>query len=318
MNTPQSFDLADLAENYLRMRRHLGFKLVSFSTALHGFVRFMQEQHEPVITTALAVQWAKDEAPRSELAYTWGRRLMVVRIFARHANALDPRHQIPPADILPAPTRRSLPYIYDDVEVDALMRAASALLPPFRGKTMSTFIGLLSVTGMRTGEVHRLNLEDVDLDHGVIHVVDSKFNKSREIPLHPSTVKALANYRQERDRYLGGQGETTAFFVNVRKVRFKEQSPNQCFPGLLAIAGITAPGRPLPHLHDFRHTFATRTLTEWYRNGEDVEAMMPVLSTYLGHVDPKSTFWYLTGTLELMGLAAERLSASLGFQEEQQ
>lgn len=315
---PQSFDLAELAEDYLRLRRGLGFKMESFSKALRSFVRFMQEQHETMITTALAVQWAKAEAPRSELAYTWGRRLMIVRIFARHANVLDSRHEIPPADILPAPARRSLPYIYDDVEVVALMRAASTLLPPFRGKTMSTFIGLLSVTGMRTGEVHRLNVEDVDLDHGVIHVVDSKFNKSREIPLHPSTVNALTDYRQERERYLGGQEGTTAFFVNVRRVRFKAQSPLQCFPGLLAIAGITATGRPLPRFHDFRHTFATRTLTECYRNREDIEALMPVLSTYLGHVDPKSTFWYLTGTLELMGLAAERLSASLSFQEEQQ
>lgn len=318
MNKPQPNDLAGLAEDYLWMRRDLGFKLESFAKALRSFVHFMQERHEPVITTALAVQWAKDEAPRSKLAYTWGRRLMIVRIFARHANVLDPRHEIPPADILPAPARRSLPYIYEDVEVLELMRAASTLLPPFRGKTMSTFIGLLSVTGMRTGEAHRLNVEDVDLDHGVIHVVDSKFNKSREIPLHPSTVKALMDYRREREGYLGGRGGTTAFFVNVRKVRFKAQSPTQCFPGLLTIAGITAPGRPRPCLHDFRHTFATRTLTEWYRNGEDVEALMPVLSTYLGHVDPKSTFWYLTGTLELMGLAAERLSASMGFQEEQQ
>jgi integrase/recombinase XerD len=290
----------------------------SFSKALHSFVRFMQEQHETVITTVLAVQWAKNEAPRSELAYTWGRRLMIVRIFARHAHVLDPMHEVPPADVLPAPTRRSLPYIYDDVEVVELMRAASKLLPPFRGKTMSTFIGLLSVTGMRTGEVHRLNLEDVDLVHGVIHVVDSKFNKSREIPLHPSVVKALANYRHERDKYLGGQGETTAFFVNTRKVRFKEQSPTQCFPELLAAAGISVLGRQAPRFHDFRHTFATRILTEWYRKGEDVEALMPVLSTYLGHVDPKSTFWYLTGTPELMGLAAERLSASLAFLEEQQ
>lgn len=242
---------------------------------------------------------------------------MVVRIFARHANAIDPRHEIPPADILPAPTRRSLPYIYDDLEVVELMRAASGLRPPFRGMTMSTFIGLLSVTGMRTSEVHRLNLEDVDLDHGLIHVVDSKFNKSREIPLHPSTVEVLAGYRRDRERYLGGQGKTTAFFVNVRKVRFKEQSPTQYFPELLAAAGIAAPGRPRPRLHDLRHTFATRTLTDWYRNGENVEAMMPVLSTYLGHVDPKSTFWYLTGTLELMGLAAERLSTSLNYPGEQ-
>lgn len=315
MNMPQSIDLAELAENYLVMRRNLGFKLVSFSKALRSFVRFMLEQHEPVITTALAVRWAKDEAPRSELPYTWGRRLMVVRIFARYANILDSRHEIPPADILPAPTRRALPYIYDDLEILALMKAASTLLPPFRGKTMSTFIGLLSVTGMRTGEVHRLNLEDVDLERGLIHVVDSKFNKSREVPLHASTVKALADYRQERDKHLGDRAETTAFFINVRKVRFKAQSPTQCFPDLLNIAGITAPGKARPCLHDFRHTFATQTLTEWYRKGQNVEALMPLLSTYLGHVDPKSTFWYLTGTPELMGLAAQRLSASMGLQE---
>ena len=250
---PELNDLAELAENYLRMRRGLGFKMVTFSKAIHSFLRFMQEQDAAVITTALAVQWAKDEAPRSEVAYTWGRRLMIVRIFSRHANAIDSRHEIPPADILPARSRRAMPYIYADTEVVALMRAASLLLPPFRGKTMSTFIGLLSVTGMRTGEVHRLNLKDVDLAQGIIHVVDSKFNKSREVPLHPSVVAALTDYRQERGKYLGDHEETTAFFVNTRKIRFKAQSPTQCFAALLTAAGIMVTGRPRPRLHDFRH-----------------------------------------------------------------
>ncbi len=310
----QRQDLASLADEYLQMRRGLGFKLVTFSRSLHGFLRFMNEQHEPFITTNLAVKWAI-ECSRSTDRYTLGRRLMVVRIFARYANSFDVRNEIPPADILSCSTRRSVPYIYRDDEVAALMQAAAGMLPPFRGKTLSTFIGLLAATGMRTGEIHRLNIEDVDLNDGIIHIHDAKFLKSRDIPLHPSTVAALTDYCQRRNSFMGHTDGTSAFFVNMRKVRFKDQSPTSCFAELLRRAGITPVNRPRPRLHDLRHSFATKTLTGWYEQGCDVSAQMPVLSTYLGHVDPKATYWYLTGTTELMGLAAAKLTAAMEIRE---
>ncbi|MDQ6740499.1 MAG: tyrosine-type recombinase/integrase [Actinomycetota bacterium] len=306
----RKMDLFSLGDEYLQLRRQLGFKLVTFSKGLHSFLKYMAANHATVLTTDLAVQWAMN-APRSTDRYTWGRRLMIVRIFARYAHSCDDRHEVPPQDILPCPTRRALPYIYSDAEIRALMDAAGRMRPPFRGLTLATFIGLLAVTGMRTGEAHRLNLEDLDLANGIIRIHDAKFNKSRDLPIHPTTVAALSSYLLHRAEFLGKDGPMAAVFLDTLKHRLRDHGVTLYMGHFLEAAGIVPVGRPRPRLHDLRHAFATETLLRWYAEGRDVPASMPLLSTYLGHVDPQATYWYLTGTTELMGLAEAQLSSAV-------
>lgn len=301
-------DLASLADEYLLLRQRLGFKLVTFSKGLRSCLKYMAANHATVLTTDLAVHWAMN-APRSTDRYTWGRRLMIVRIFARYAHSYDDGHEVPPADILPCPSRRALPYIYSDAEIRALMDAAGKMQPPFRGLTLATFVGLLAVTGMRTGEAHRLNLEDLDLANGIVWIHDAKFNKSRDLPIHSTTVAALSSYLLNRAEFLGKDGPMAAVFLDTLKHRLRDHGVTLYMGDFLEAAGIVPVGRP--RLHDLRHAFATQTLLRWYAQGRDVSVSMPLLSTYLGHVDPQATYWYLTGTTELMGLAEAQLSSAV-------
>jgi integrase len=187
------------------------------------------------------------------------------------------------------------------------MAATRRLGDPMRCHTYYAFVGLLISTGLRVGEAIRLDCHDLDPDAGLLRVVDSKFGKSREIPLHASTVGELDRYRRRRDRCWPGP-KSPAFFLNAAGTRLAYSTVRSTFQGLLRHAGLrTHPGRGNPRIHDTRHTFAVNTLIGWYRDGADVNALLPLLSTYLGHVDPKSTYWYLSATPELLGLAAQRL-----------
>jgi integrase len=232
---------------------------------------------------------------------------MTARIFARHLAVLDPSTEIPPADVLPHHYRRVTPHLFATEEVAALLRAADGLRPPLRALTWRTLMGLLAVTGLRTGEACRLDDVDVDLgDALTVTIRDSKFGKHRLVPIHASTAAAVRNYQRARDRALPTV-RTPALLVTTRGTRL---DANICrtFADLVASAGITVPaGRRPPRLADFRHTFATTTLLDWYQDGADVPARMAQLSTYLGHADPKSTYWYLTGSPELLAIAASRL-----------
>jgi integrase/recombinase XerD len=179
--------------------------------------------------------------------------------------------------------------------------------------TYRTLIGLLATTGMRTGEACGLDRADVDLDDAVLTIRDSKFGKHRQVPIHASTVTALRGYGQARDR--ASRNTTAAWFVSTRGTRLDKTNIPATFARLIDAAGITAPtGQRRPRLHDLRHSFCTATLLEWYRDGVDVQARLPWLSTYLGHVDPKSTYWYLTGSTELLALVAARLEHAFGEQ----
>ena len=239
-------------------------------------------------------------------------RLSVVRGFAKHLALLDEGTEVPPADLLPDRSHRATPYLYSTEEVLGLMAAAGKLPSPLRRATVSTLVGLLYVTGMRIGEAIRLDRHDVDLAQGVLVVRDSKFGKSREIPVHDSTARALRAYARCRDE-LCPQASSPAFFVSLAGTRLRYCNVHLAFLGLVREAGLaprSATCRPRPH--DLRHSFAVSTLIGWYRDGADVEPRLARLSTYLGHVHPANTYWYLSAAPELLSLAAARLDAATG------
>jgi integrase len=299
------------AEEYLAMRRRLGFKLTTFGEKLMSFVGYLERSGATTVTTQAALAWATS-TPRSTDQVHWSRRLTVVRIFARHLQALEPATEIPPDDALPHHYRRITPHLFTPAELDRLLDAADLLAPTFRARTWRMLISLLSVTGLRTSEACGLNRADVDLREGVLTVRDTKFGKSRQIPVHATTTIALGKYARDRDRQ-HPVPSTPAFFVSIRGTRLDAHNLPRTFARLVAGAGVTSgDDKRRPRLHDLRHSFATATLLTWYNDGVDVQAKLPLLTTYLGHADPKSTYWYLSGSPELLALAAARLETSFG------
>ncbi len=304
--------LRTAAEEYLVMRRALGFKLTTQGRQLRNFIDYCEANHATHLTTELAVDWATQSPHASTDEVYWSRRLMVVRSFARHLKTLDPATEIPPSDVLPHHYRRIPPYLYSPDEITALLVAAGRLAPALRAATWQTLIGLLVVTGLRKGEACRLDRDQVDLDTGVLVVSDSKFGKSRQVFLHPSSVAALRDYERRRNQ-LCPAPRAPSFFVSTRGTRLDAHNITHTFAELVDAAGIHTPrGRRPPRLHDLRHSFTVATLLDWYRDGGDVQTRLPLLSTWLGHVDPKSTYWYLQAVPELLGLAAGRLEHAFG------
>jgi integrase len=191
-------------------------------------------------------------------------------------------------------------------DIDAVLKQVScSMLSPLRVSTYQTLIGLLVVSGMRIGEAIKLDRSDVNWDDGVLLIRESKFGKSRLVPLHPSTVDALAAHAELRDTLVPRPKEPS-FFVSLTRRRLSYAVVSQTFRQLVDNAGVGTGAPSPPRLHDIRHTFAVRTLLEWYRSGQDVQAKLPSLSTYLGHREPASTYWYLSATPELLALAAAR------------
>jgi integrase len=297
-------------DDYLAIRRALGFKMKHAEHLLPQFVDFLERAGAGTVTTELAVAWVKQ--PPAGHRNWWGLRMSAVRCFARHLQTLDPRTEVPPPDLLPMPPCRATPYLYSEADIAALMKATGALHPPLRAATYATFIGLLAVTGMRVGEVIRLDRDDLDEADGLLTVRNSKFGKSREVPLHPSTLEALQTYARLRDQLCTGP-TTPSFFVSMRGTRLIYSCFHFTFHELVRQAGLrprSASCRPRPH--DLRHTFAVRTLLDWYRAGRDVETQIPLLSTYLGHFHPRDTYWYLSAAPELLTLAGQRLEHAWG------
>jgi integrase len=295
------------AGEYLAMRRTLGFKLETQGRHLMSFVRFCEERGADRVTADLAVEWATRTSRGSGDEVYQARRLDVARIFARHLQALDPATEVPPGDVLSRRQGRIPPYLYSPEEIAVLMNAAGDLAPPLRAATWRTLIGLLAVTGMRQGEACRLERDDVDLEAGTLVIRDSKFGKSRLVFLHPTAVAALRAYERARDRMFPNLA-AGAFLVNSRGRPLDGPNLPKTFAALVTAAGIQAPpGQRAPRLHDLRHTFTVATMLDWYRDGGNVQARLPLLSTWLGHVDPKSTYWYLQAIPGLLALAAGRL-----------
>jgi integrase/recombinase XerD len=307
-------ELQKALQEYLAIRRSLGFKLARAEKLLNQFLAYMDRVDAVFVTIDVAVAWAMQ--PPDGTSGWRAHRLSVVRGFARHLHAIDPRHQVPPTDLLVGGrSRRATPYPYSPADIAGLMAAARSLRRfPLRAATFETLIGLLSATGLRVGEAIRLNRVDIDWRVGQLTVAETKFNKTRLVPLHPTTVEALRAYDRRRDE-LCPRPVDPSFFVSTAGTRLRYDGVHWTWLKLVRLAGLEALSescRPRPH--DLRHRFAVTTLVGWYHDGGDVQSRLPLLSTVLGHVHPGSTYWYLSAAPELLGLAAQRLEVASGTQ----
>jgi integrase/recombinase XerD len=301
--------LREAVEEYLIMRRALGFKLHEAGKALTDFTAFMKRHRASYITQELALSWAQQ--PSNVQPSHWAQRLSYVRGFARHRRATDPRTQIPPEGLLPFRPKRAQPYLYTDDEIRRLLRAALQL-PPIPGGlqpwTYHALFGLLSVSGVRVGEARNLELQDVDLKTGVLTVRGTKFGKSRLVPLHASTRDVLADYIARRQRFWRSRPVSPYLFVSSRGNRLDMGEIHRTFYVVSRQIGLRGPSDSHgPRLHDMRHRFAVKTLFRWYQAGDDAERRLPILSAYLGHVHVADTYWYLSAWPELMREAMRRL-----------
>ena len=292
-------------KDYLALRRAFGYKLKATEYLLRQFVRYLEDCGAPTVTTEHALAWAR--GPENGDPSWWALRLSVVRGFATYLQTIDPVCEVPPRDALPRGKHRATPYLYSGDEIGALLRATDSLRATFRAATYRTLIGLLATTGMRVGEAIRLDVADVDLDAGVLTIRLSKFGKTREVPLHETSVAALRTYLRRRNQ-LDPWPRTAAVFVSAAGTRLCYSGVRGTFQLLARQAGLAPRSAGCrPRLHDLRHSFAVHTLLDAYRNGLDVQERLALLSTYLGHSDPAATYWYLSAAPELLGLAAVRL-----------
>jgi integrase len=298
-------DFSSAVVDYLQTRRAMGYKLAEDGRLLRQFANYLDTVGAEHLSVEHALSWAT--LPRDAAPAWHAVRLGTVRSFARYLSALDPRTEIPPIGVLPEPGHRVVPYIYSHDDIGRIIGEAGRLAPQHRADTYQTLIALIVVTGMRVGETVRLDNNDVDLDDGVLTIRNTKFGKSRQVPLHATTVAALAAYAHRRDERRPNP-KSPSFFTSSIGTRLLRDNVSTVFPRLVQAVGLASvPGRRRPRLHDARHTFAVRSLVGWYRAGLDVRQQLPLLSTYLGHVDPTQTYWYLSAVPELVELVAERL-----------
>jgi integrase/recombinase XerD len=307
--------LRQAVQDYLRMRRALGFKLQEAGKALLDFSAFMEQRRASYITVPLAVEWAKQRCDGHSDAWA-AQRLSFVRLFARYRSATDPRTQIPPPGLLPFRPRRARPYLYSDDEIEQLLRVTldmplsarharcCALLP----RVYYCLFGLLSVSGLRLSEARNLELKDADLNAGVLTIRRGKFGKDRLVPLHASTCKVLADYIARRQRHWAGRPVSSYLFVSSWGNRLDVAQIHRAFYAVSRRIGLRGVSDSHgPRLHDLRHRLATITLVNWYRSNQDPERRLPVLSAFLGHVHVSDTQWYLSASPELMREAMSRL-----------
>ena len=303
--------LRQALQEYLSLRRALGFKLHEAGKALHDFVTFMEQRRADYVTHELALAWAQQ--PANVQPAWWAQRLSFVRGFARHRSATDPRTQVPPPGLLPFQPKRARPYLYSDEEIRRLLSAALEMPCRYergalRPWTYHGLFGLLSVAGLRVGEARNLQLQDVDLEAAVLTIRGTKFGKSRLVPLHESTCKVLADYIARRNRHWEVRPVSSYLFVSSSGNRLDGGDIHRTFYALSRQIGLRgAADRHGPRLHDMRHAFATNTLVRWYQSDQDPQRCLPILSAYLGHVHVEDTQWYLSGSPELMREAMRRL-----------
>lgn len=305
--------------DYLELRRGMGFKLRDYEARLGRFVSFIEARRAKKITTQLALEFATQGSHLAPV--TMAGRLSEVRGFARYQLAHDPATEVPPRHLLPNAGRPAKAYIYSQAEIVRLLRVArkqpeSDRFPRqwcsrWRGSLWYCYFGLLAMTGMRLSEVRNLRDEDIDWKEGVLTIHQAKFGKSRLVPLHATMLRALRAHIIHRDRFFAqAQSHVVPqrLFVTSRGTGLGVSAVNRRFRLISHQIGLRGPNdRRGPRLHDLRHRFAVETLLRWYRNGEEPERLLPVLSTYLGHTRVSCTYWYLRCTPELMAAANHRL-----------
>jgi integrase len=296
--------------DYLAVRRALGFKLERAEKLLDQFLMYVEQCGETHLRVPTMLAWAT--APGHEQSGWPAYRLGIVRHFALHLHAIDPVTEVPAADLLPVRHGRATPYLYSDEEVSCLLTSAATLRTAHRVATYRTLIGLLAVTGMRVSEALTLDHDDIDVAERVLTIRHTKFGKSRELPVHPSTITALRQYLQRTDRPRAA-ASTAAVFVSLAGTRLRYCNVHWTFHRLVRRAGLTPRSATCrPRIHDLRHRFAVCTLLEAYRSVEDTQTRLHLLATYLGHVDPVHTYWYLSAAPELLHAAGDRLQRYLG------
>ena len=297
--------------DYLSLRRSLGYKLVSDGQILNSFVCYLLQNKLEYITVENALTWAKRST--SKRPCRWGRRLSIVRGFAGYLSTLDQRTEIPPAGLLPSMHQRPTPFMFTRKHIDQLLHGAMnrPQTPKILKETLCCLYGLMSVTGLRVSETLKLTDQDINFATGVITVECSKFGKSRLVPLHQSTITALQRYQSIRKRVF--DCSVDQFFVNQYGKSIGYGSVRYHFLKIFQSMGNpNQPGKPRPTLHDLRHYFAISTITHWYEAGEDVHAKLPMLSTFLGHVETRDTYWYISACPRLMLSATQRLESDKG------
>jgi integrase/recombinase XerD len=303
--------LREAMQQYLSLRRSLGFELINVDSTLRSFVAFAEREAASYVTTDLALRWVKLSTAKEPA--TLADRLNTVRRFAIWRSAADERTEVPPKNLLPYRYHRKPPYIYSDEEIEGLVRAARNLPSPkgLRGPTYATLFGLLAATGMRISEAVSLDRENIDFEEKVLSIRESKFRKSRLVPVHVTTRDALSDYAEKRDRIFP-MLQSVAFFVSERGTRVTHWAARDNFAAVSRQIGIRKKikGKRVgcgPRLHDMRHRFAARTLVDWYRVGTNVEREIYKLSTYLGHAHVNDTYWYLEAIPELLELVTQKL-----------
>ncbi len=294
-------------QEYLEYRWRLGFKLQSVHHLLTNFVLFMEHNRAKHITLKLAVAFATMNLNASK---AWAGRLGAIRRFAEYWSTEDPKTEIPPKKLLPGSYKRQAPYIYTDAEIVKLVECHESdfLHDRFDQYTYFVLFGLLAVTGMRVAEALTLDCEAVDVQNRIITIYQSKFRKSRYIPIHKSTAEVLKHYCKYRRRCFPDL-TTPRFFIDHKGQALAERRVRHVFHARLAQIGLTRSEGRNPRIIDLRHTFAVKTLLRWYKQGVSVDQCIPLLATYLGHVKPTNTYWYLTATPQLLQLVVSRCKA---------
>jgi site-specific recombinase XerD len=296
--------LTQLLQDYLSVRRALGYKLEGTETLLTQFLAYLHDHDADTITIEHALEFAT--APARASARWQALRLSAIRCFARWAAASDPRVQVPPARLLPARPTRAAPYIYGEDQIQALLTATDQLHPAIRAATFHTLIALMTATGLRTGEAIALDVSSLDRSAATLRVT-GKYGKTRLLPLHPSVLRGLTDYLDDRERLLPAR-TCPALLISTTGRRLPPGTVHTTFRSLVRTARIEPASTVCrPRLHDLRHTFAVTTMLDAYQSGADPAAVLPILSTWLGHTEPSDTYWYLTGTSELLAAAVNRL-----------
>lgn len=298
-------DLRQAMDDYFRLRRSLGHQLAEASYLLPDFVAFMHDRGEQTVTVTAALEWVKSREPEVFTTVS-PKRITAVRGFARFLSGIDPATEVPPLGLVPHRQRRGQIFLYSDADIAAIMSAAKETIPqPLRAATYHTLIGLLAASGLRIGEAIKLDRGDIDWTEGVLHIRESKFGKSRLVPLADSVMSALREYDAARDALMP-RPKDPSFFVSLTARRLIYACVQPTFGTLVETTGVGADAPHRPRLHELRHTFAVRALLHWYRTEDNVQAKIPSLSTYMGHREPACTYWYLSAAPELLALAAAR------------